>query len=275
MLEPCIHFEKTCKKLINLDPVVCLWKVRVTGLGIKEASTKSFPSEDGSQLTTLCQTQSDSHKLVMFCLNMNYNFKKKVLLFLNANSTDHKMCHDSGSLGENSVHKGQGHKPLLDAPDLGAQAWKTIMPPWLIWPCGLKITLENCFYSTQSVAASRNVLRKEETIYQLCTDTLLRSLNVSSSQMDKRTVDMCSVIRWVHVSAAFEKKTKKHDKDNTDNPGCYKSHVQNSTFVTVWQCISANGMSDFMSTYVWRCHWCWGMNFGAICYHQGKVLFRS
>jgi len=106
------------------------WRVRVSGRGVKGASTKG---KDGSQLTTLYQTLSENCRSV-----------RKISVFL-----------DFSPFG-----KDQGWKLLLDVHGLGALVWHRMRHCDQRSHVSSKTTLENHRRSTQTNVASRNVIFK-------------------------------------------------------------------------------------------------------------------
>ena len=96
--------------------------------------------------------------------------------------------------GEILVCKGKGWKPLLNVRDHLALSG-------IVW-------LNNC-HSTLSTAASRNatwncIIQRGRHLWILCKSS---SLGPKSSEMDRKTVELCSLVRRVHILACFLGKT--------------------------------------------------------------------
>ena len=63
--------------------------------------------------------------------------------------------------------------------------------------------------------------------------------------MDRKTVETCSLVRRVHISACFwEKRTLDSAKDEKDHPDYYQRKIKKPASVMVWGCIDAHGMGD-------------------------------
>ena len=95
------------------------------------------------------------------------------------------------------------------------------------------------------------VLCKEEGVYSFCTETPLSSVYPKSSEMDRKTVEVCSLVRQSpHWYSLFFGKILSPGrrilcaKDENDQPDCYQRKVQKPASVMVWGCISAHGMGD-------------------------------
>ena len=123
-----------------------------------------------------------------------------------------------------SEHGGQGWKPLLNVCHIRQHCENIRHVTMILEYLGQR----GFFFTQQSAATSRNVAWiciTQGGNHTGTTDTLLRSLDTYSSQMDRKTVDMCSVVREGHVSAGFQRKKKESlwvlcTKDEKDHPGC-------------------------------------------------------
>ena len=84
------------------------------------------------------------------------------------------------------------------------------------------------------------VLCKEKGIYSfLRRNAQPSSLGPKSSEMDRKTVETCSLVRRVHI---FGKTCQKMERRTSD---CYvQQKVQKPASVMVWGCISDSGMGD-------------------------------
>ena len=128
-----------------------------------------------------------------------------------------------------------------------------IMPPWSVYPHELRSLTQH------SAAASKNLklyyIRKIY-IYQICAETLPSSLDMSSSEMGRKTVDVCPGVTWVHVSPVFGKnwhlvlRTKRWERASR----LLSEKALKPASVMVWGCIRVHGMASS----VWRYHWCRG-----------------
>ena len=118
-------------------------------------------------------------------------------------STVHNIVKWFRESGEVSVHKGQGQKPLLNARDSGGIVWETVMilSCHCIKKCNLKM-----YYA----------------------ETPPSSLGPESSEMDWKTVETCSLVRRVHISACF------WEKQMSDS--MYKIHPETIQTVTNEKC---------------------------------------
>ena len=108
------------------------------------------------------------------------------------------------------------------------------------------------------------VLCKEEGIYEFCAEMPPSSLGLKSSDMDWKTVETCSLVRRVHISACFwEKQTLDSMCQRRKRPSRLLPRKSAKTSlcdgIGVHQCLRHG-----WSAYMWRYHWCRGLwwNFG-------------
>ena len=118
--------------------------------------------------------------------------------------------------GEISVHSSQGGKPL-DAFDLRPQTSLHEKDSWSIEPHGLRNTLKKLFPCNIFCCNIQKCNLKLHYKGGSHVSTLQRSTaevsghKANPAQIDRKIVDTCSVIRGVHVSAAYRKKNGMND----------------------------------------------------------------
>jgi len=78
-----------------------------------------------------------------------------------------------------------------------------------------------------------NLLLEEKAIQQFYAAMLPGSLDQSSSQKVKNTVEMCAVLRWVHISTCFWEKWVSSSQSK-DHPDFHQWQMQKQTPVVVW-----------------------------------------
>ena len=95
------------------------------------------------------------------------------------------------------------------------------------------------------------------------------SLDTSSSQRDRKTLDTCSMVRWVHVSAASGKNWWERASRLLSEKGLKPASVM------VWGCIRVHGMDGFICVKVPLMQ-SWMLEFWRDrCCHQGDVFSRG
>ena len=188
-------------------------------------------------------------------------------------STVHNIVKIFRESGEILVRKGQGRETAAEC----------------VWPSSPQVVLfekPSCYHDGHSHMGSgvlwkiivtqhspplhqemqlEIVLCKEEGIYKFCTETLLSSLGPKSSEMDRKTVETCSLVRltWFHTFQLVFGKNGERFCAKNDHPDQRKPVTNAKTSLCdgmgVHQC-PGHGWSAYM----WRYHWCRGLrwNFG-------------
>ncbi len=128
---------------------------------------------------------------------------------------------------EISVCVGQGRKPQVNVHDLWALRWHCIRNHHAV-VLNISTRAQEYFRKTAVIYHSlqlhyeiqlESLLCKEKAICQFYAVMPQGSLGQSSSQIIKKTVEMCAGVRWVHISAcSWEKQTSNSQSQRLKGP---------------------------------------------------------
>ncbi len=158
---------------------------------------------------------------------------------------------------EITVHVGQGRKPQLNVLDLWALRWHCIrnrhaavlnISTWAqeYFRKPLSFTTVCCCIKKCNL----NLCYSRRKLYML-----RGSLGQSSSQIVKKTVEMCSVLRWVHMSTCFwEKWMVSSQSHRPKGPSTLSSATEAKSNVCHGMGVQQSKQHRWLG-YVWRYYW--------------------